>query len=219
MEIHAQKRELTKKKVKKIRDQGLLPAVISGKDLGSIPLTLNKKEFEKLYREAGESTLVDVIIEGEKPQKALITEVAVDPVTDEIIHANFHAVTLTEKVTAMVPIKIVGESPVVKGGEGILLTVLDELEVEALPQDLPSKIPVDVSQLDEIGKGITVEDLKIDRSKIKILNDPEDLIVKVDYPQREEEEETPPEEVEPTSEEEKEEETPKEEAESATEQS
>lgn len=196
MEIYAQKRELTgTKKVQKLREKGLLPAVISGKDFGSVPLTIDKKDFEKVYSEAGESTLVDVKIGDEKPQKALISEVAVDPVSDEIIHANFHTVKLTEKVSADVPLKIVGESPIVKSGEGMLLNVLDELEVEALPQDLPSEIEVDISHLEKIGQGITVGELKIDREKVSLKNDPEDLVVKIDYPEMEEEEEEAAEEV------------------------
>jgi large subunit ribosomal protein L25 len=189
MEISAQKRKILKKKVKRLREQGLLPAVISSKDLGSVPLTLDKKEFERVYDEAGESTLIDVKIEGETPQKALISEVSRNPVSDEIIHANFHAVKLTERISAAVPLKIVGESPIVKSGEGMLLTVLDEIEVEALPQDLPPEIEVDVSNLTAIGQGITVGDLKIDRGKVTPKNDPEDLVVKVDYPEMEEEKE------------------------------
>ncbi len=176
-------------KVDRLRQQGLLPAVVFGKETGSIPITLDKTEFLKVYEEAGESSLVDVQIGKQKPIKVLITETDIDPVTDETLHANLHAVTLTEKATATIPIEIVGESPIVKSGEGMLLTLLDEIEVEALPQDLPSEINVDVSNLIEIDQRIAIKDLPVDRSKVEIKQDPEDLVVKVEHAEMEEEEE------------------------------
>ncbi len=189
MELKAKKREILGKKVESLRRQGLLPAVVFGKETGSIPITLDHKEFLKVYEEAGESSLVDVQIGKQKPIKVLITETDIDPVTDETLHANLHAVTLTEKATATIPIEITGESPIVKSGEGMLLTLLDEIEVEALPQDLPSEIKVDVSNLTEIDQRIAIKDLPVDRSKVEIKQDPEDLVVKVEHAEMEEEEE------------------------------
>jgi len=190
MKLTAEKREVLGKKVKRLRQQGKLPAVVFGKEVGSIPITLDKREFLKVYTEAGESTLVDLHLPGaDKPIKVLISETEVDPVSDEILHASLHAVTLTEKATATIPIEIVGESPIVKSGEGMLLTLLDEVEVEALPQDLPSEIKVDISNLTEIDQGIAVKDLPIDKSKVEIKHDPEDLVVKIEHAEMKEEEE------------------------------
>jgi len=197
MKLTAKKREILGKKVKSLRRQGWLPAVVFGKDIESIPITLDKKEFEKVYREAGESTLVDVeISDGEGPRrpsgqlhKTLISEVDLDPVSDGIIHANLQAVRLTEKITATVPLKIVGESPVVKSGEGMLLTLLDEVDVEALPQDLPAEIKVDISNLTEIDQGIAIKDLPVDRAKVELQQEPEELVVKIEHAEMEEEEE------------------------------
>lgn len=195
MKLIAKKRDILGKKVKSLRQQGLLPGVVFGKDMESVPITLNKKEFEKVYQEAGESTLIDVDLPSAKggskadgPIKVLVSEVDLDPVSDEIIHANLQAVKLTEKTTATVPLKIVGESPIVKSGEGMLLTLLDEIDVEALPQDLPTEIKVDTSKLTAIDQGIAVKDLPVDRSKVEIKQDPEDLVVKVGYAEMEEEE-------------------------------
>lgn len=184
-----------------MRQQGLLPAVVFGKDTESLPIILDQKEFEKVYKEAGESTLIDVEItnddgrqaKGLQLHKVLISEVDLDPVSDKIIHANLQAVKLTEKTTATVPLEIVGESPIVKSGEGMLLTLLDEVEVEALPQDLPAKIEVDVSKLTAIDQGIAIKDLPVDRTKVEIQQEPEDLVVKIDHAEMAEEE--PEEEV------------------------
>jgi large subunit ribosomal protein L25 len=202
VKLIAKKRDILGKKVKALRRQGMLPGVVFGKGMESIPITLDQKDFEKVYEEAGESTLIDVEITDGGPRrpsgqihKTLISEVDLDPVSDEIIHANLQAVSLTEKTTATVPIEIVGESPIVKSGEGMLLTLLDEIDVEALPQDLPSEIKVDISGLTEIDQGITIKDLSVDRSKVEIEQDPEDLVVKIEHAEMEEEEE---EEEEPT---------------------
>jgi large subunit ribosomal protein L25 len=196
MKLNAKKREILGKRVKNLRQQGMLPGVVFGKDLESIPITLDKKEFEKVYQEAGESTLIDVeITDGNRrhrvPQlhKTLISEVDLDPVSDKIIHANLQAVKLTEKTTATVPLKLVGESPVVKSGEGMLLTLLDEVDVDALPQDLPAEIQVDISGLTAIDQGIAIKDLPVDRSKVEIEQDPEELVVKIEHAEMEEEEE------------------------------
>ena len=179
--------------------------MVFGKDLESIPITLDQKEFEKVYEEAGESTLIDVDLpEADKPIKVLISDVDLDPVSDKIIHANLQAVKLTEKITATVPLKVVGESPVVKSGEGMLLTLLDEVDVEALPQDLPSEIKVDVSGLTAIDQGIAVKDLPVDRAKVELQQDPEELVVKIEHAamaeEEKEEKEVSVEEVEVTTE-------------------
>ncbi len=167
----------------------MLPAVVFGKETGSIPITLDQKEFEKVYRKAGETALIDVAINKQKPVKALVTETDIDPVSDQILHVNLHAVSLTEKATATIPFKIIGESPIVESGKGMLLTILDEVDVEALPQDLPAEIKIDVSDLTEIDQGIVVGDLPVDREKVDIKQDPEDLVVKIEHPEMEEEEE------------------------------
>ncbi len=204
----------------------MLPAVVFGKDIESIPITLDQKDFEKVYEEAGESTLVDVEIVAENgrakgPQlhKVLISETDLDPVSDEIIHANLQAVKLTEKTTATVPLKIIGESPIVKSGEGMFLTLLNEVEVEALPQDLPSEIKVDISNLTEIDQGIAIKDLPVDHTKVKIEQEPEELVVKIDHAEmaEEEEEEVSVEEVEVTKKKKKKEEEEGEEGEETAE--
>jgi large subunit ribosomal protein L25 len=104
-----------------------------------------------------------------------------------VLHVDFHQVDLTQKVTVTVPVEFVGEAPAVTTG-GVLVKLFNELEVEALPADLPDKLTVDVSGLDTVGKGITLKDLKIDSQKVKLLvENLDELIVKVDEPTKEEE--------------------------------
>jgi len=191
MELKAQKRVIQGKKVAKLRRQGKIPAILYGGKENPKALTFAKEEFERVYQEAGESTLVDLNVEGKK-EKVLITDVQHDPL-GKLLHVDLQRVEAGEKLTATVAVKVVGESPIVKSGEGILLTLLDEVEIECLPQDLPSEINVDLSFLTEIGRGITVKDLPIDQTKIKILgHEPEELVLKIDYPQMAEEEEVAP---------------------------
>jgi large subunit ribosomal protein L25 len=207
MQLTAKKREITGSKVKKLRRQGRIPAVVYSKKIGSIPISLDQKEFGKIYKEAGESTLIDLKIEDGETYKTLISEIQIDPVSDEIIHTNLHQIDLKEKLTAAVPIELFGESPVVKSGAGILLTLIDEIEVECLPTNLPSEIKVDISELTEVDQGIQVKDLPVDRSKVEIKAEPEELVLKIEHPEMEEEEEKEvltPEDVEIEREKEKE---------------
>ena len=117
-----------------------------------------------------------------EPHKVLIKDIQWDPVTDDLIHVDFYKANLSEKVSVSIPVKIVGESAIVKSGAGIVLTLLSEIEVEALPLDLPHEVEVNVSSLTEIGQSVAVKDLPIDHTKVKVLeHHPEDLVVKIDY--------------------------------------
>lgn len=106
----------------------------------------------------------------------MIRGMQVHPVTDDVLHVDFYQVNLTEKVTVNVPLEITGESQAVEKKIGLLLTPVTEVEIEALPADIPESIEVDISKLSEIGDEIKVADLQVDRSKIEITT-PEDLIV------------------------------------------
>lgn len=188
MKLKAEKRKVLGKKVKSLRREGTLPAVLFGGEEPSIPLELNQMNFEKLYEEAGEATIIDLELGG-KTQDVLISEVQRGPL-GRVLHADLKRVEAGELMTATVPVEVVGESPIVKSGEGILLTLLDEVEVECYPKDLPSEIKVDVSGLTEIGQGVEVKDLPLDHEKVKVLEqEPEALVLKIDYPQEEEVEE------------------------------
>lgn len=187
--LSASRRAETGKKVKAIRRQGILPVVMYGHGLQSRSLAVPKKFFEKVYRQAGKSTLVDVAIDRNKPVKVLIHDVQTDPVTDEPLHADLYQVNLTEKVQTEVPIKLVGESAAVKESEGNLITQKASVKVEALPQDLPHEIEADLSKLATFDDILKVADLHIPQN-VAILDNLEEVVVIVTAPKTEKELET-----------------------------
>ena len=175
--LDAKEREITGKKVKKLRKEGLLPITVYGSGIKSVSLSVPIKEFSIVYRQAGETGLVELKFAG-KSEHTLISNVQIHPVNRSIIHAEFHAVKLTEKIKAKVPVELVGESPAVQNKIGVLLQTLNEIEVEALPTDLPEKIEVEVGKLSEIDQQVIVSDLKIP-SGVVALTPGEEVVVKV----------------------------------------
>lgn len=175
--ITVEKRTILGKKVKKLRREGILPANIYGKDIKSLAVALPAKEFETVFKEVGETGLVDVAVNGEvKP--ALIHNVQIEPLSNQYLHADFYQVNLKEKIKAMVPIVAVGEAKAVLDKVGIILQPLSEVEVEALPEDLPEKIEVNVEKLATLDEQITIGSLKAPQG-VEILTDPEQVVVKV----------------------------------------
>ena len=175
--LKAQKRTVFGRKVKKLREEGLLPANIFGKKIKSQAVSVNLKDFLKVHLSAGKAALVEIDLEAKK-LPVLITNIANNPLTGLPLHADFHQVDLKEKVTANVPLEITGEAPAVKDKIGVLLKNIDEIEVEALPNDLPDKISVDISCLKAIDEAIKVSDLKVS-PQVKITADPILEVVKI----------------------------------------
>src|SRR3972149_8599020 len=202
IKINVEPRKIIGKKVKSLRKEGLLPANIFGKDLKSKAIQVQEKEFYKTFKLAGETGVVEVKVKDET-YPALIHNVQRNPVTDKVTHVDFHKVNLKEKITAHVPIKLVGESPAEKSGVGLILQTINEIEVESLPVDIPHEIELDISDLSEIGQTIHIKNLRVDKEKVEIKNDPEEVVVSVQTAEmKEEPEEAPvtPEEVEATAE-------------------
>jgi ribosomal protein L25, Ctc-form len=186
IKLEAKKRTLTGKAVSQLREKGLLPAVLYGKGQESITLEVNEQAFLKVFKTAGESTLIDVMIDG-KAEKVLIQDVAHDPLSDKIVHADFHKISLTEKMHAKIPLVFIGESHAVKGLGGVLIKNVDELEVECLPTALVHEIPVDISKMDNFGDIIHLKEIVIPPGiTVKHLHG-EDPIVSVAEPRSEEE--------------------------------
>ncbi len=182
LKLKVQKRGLDQK-VKALRKEGMLPGVLYGPLVGkeSIPVMVDLKEFKKVFKEAGESSLIELDLEG-KAYQALIHDFQLDPLSLEFIHVDFYAPSFTEEVESFVPLVFEGEAPAVSKLGGTLVKNLQELKVRALPQDLPSEIKVNLSSLDEFHKGIKVKDLQIS-SQVKVLADPEQVIVTVIPPE------------------------------------
>ena len=185
-QVKATTRTVAGRKVKHLRKEGLLPATVYGKAFESLLVQFNAAEVEKLFSDIGESTLVEVILDEKEKLPVLFRNPQYHPVEGNMIHIDCYKVNLKEKISAMVPIEFIGESQAVKDGN-TLVTVTDEVEIEALPTDLPESIEVDLSVLDNLEATITVADLKIDNSKLEILTDAEQLIAKVEEPRAEEE--------------------------------
>ena len=187
--LKADKRKLQGRKVKRLRKEGILPANIYGKKVKSLSIQVSLKDFEKAYKEVGETGLLQVEVENKK-RPVLIHGVQIDPVTEVVLHADFHQVDLSQKVTANVPIDTMGGAPAEKQGLGTVVMQLDEVEVEALPADLPEKFVVDLSELKEVNQAVYVKELLVDK-KVTIKDDSEAIIVKVEPLRKEEEEELP----------------------------
>lgn len=175
--LTVEKRKILGKNVKKLRREDILPANIYGKDIKSLAVQVPYKEFEKVYKEAGETGLVDVEIAGEiKP--SLIHNLQQDYYNHRILHVDFYQVNLKEKVKTTVPIQIVGEARAVSDKLGLLLTPLSQIEIEALPTDLPEKIEVQVEHLAAVNDQIAVKDIKAPTG-VTILTGPEQVLVKI----------------------------------------
>lgn len=160
-EISAKPRTKIGKHTNSLRREGMLPVVLYGPDVESVPLSVSARDFGKVLRQAGETSLVTLKLENDKEYNVLIHDVAKDPLTLKPIHADFYAVRMDRPIEAKVPLAFVGESPAVKNEGGILVKVLHELEVKALPKDLPHEIAVDLSQLGTFDDKIYVRDLTL----------------------------------------------------------
>lgn len=193
--LQAQARSLTGRKVKTLRKQGILPINIFGKKVKSTSAQVSYQEFDKVFAEAGETQIVELKLEKDI-RPVLVSNIQRHPVTGDYVHVDFHQIDLKEKVTATVPVEIVGEAPAEKEAIGIMVQQLNEVEVEALPTDLPENLIADVSGLAEVDAAVFVKDLKVDASKVKVLTDAESIVVKIEEPQKEEEPLPAPEAVE-----------------------
>lgn len=175
--LKANKRTEQGRKVKKLRKEGILPANIYGKKIKSQSIQVQLKDFVEVFKKTGETGLIELAVE-EKKLPVLIHNVQLHPLTSLPLHADFFQVDLKEKVTARVPIVTIGEAPAVKDKLGVLLHIISEIEVEALPTDLPEKIEVDVSALSAIDQSLKISQLKLS-DKIKVLTETEQEIVKI----------------------------------------
>jgi len=176
--LAGQKREVLGRKVKTLRKQGILPAHIFGHQTETIHIQVNGRDFAKVFEKAGETGVIDLKVDGES-HPVLIRDIQLDPITGDFLHVDFYQVNLLEKVKVNVPLEITGEAPAVEKKIGLMLTPVSEVEVEALPTDIPETIQVDVSTLANIGDVLKVSDLKVDRSKVEIQVDPELVIVQI----------------------------------------
>lgn len=177
LNLTSQPREVTGRKVKKLRALGLVPAHVFGHEIKSENITVDEKEFKEIFHKAGETSIIN--LKSDKTDyPVLVKGLHLDPVSLKILHVDFYKVNLAEKVKVSVPVEITGESPAVETKLGLLLTPVSEVEVEALPADLPEKIEINVESLKEVGDTITVGDLKLN-DKIEVLSDSELVLASI----------------------------------------
>jgi len=186
-ELKVQIRSLAGRKVKKLRQEGILPGNIFGKNIKSTGIQVDTKLFSKTFLEAGESSLIYLFIDSDKVSRPVfVSQVSKHPLTGDMQHVSFHQVDLKEKVTAPVPVVLIGESLAEKEKQGIMVQQIDEIEVEALPTDMPENIQIDITNLAAVGDSITVKDIKINTSKLEIKTDPDTMIVQIEALAKEE---------------------------------
>lgn len=193
IELQAEIRESVGKALNSLRKEGFLPSVVYGHNFETTPIQIKYADFEKVFKVAGESTLINLKI-GDREEPTVIKAIQKDPVTDKVIHVDFYKVNLLEKIKANVPVVVVGESEAVKNG-GILVKTVNELEVETLPQDLPREFKIDISVLNNFGDEIKIKDISVS-DKVEIQANPEDVVALVQEPRKEEVEEVVPSTVE-----------------------
>ena len=189
--IEAEKREILGNKLKDSRQDGKLPAVLYGRKEKSASLFIDSIKFDKIFKEAGESSVITVKT-GDGDKSVLIHDVQFSPISGKPVHVDFYAIEKDKKVEVDISLVFVGESPAVRELGGILVKVLHEIKVEALPADLPSELEVDISKLKDFESQIHVKDLIVPAT-VTILNESDEVIALVETAREEEpEEETTP---------------------------
>ncbi len=191
MELAGKTRHVFGKKTKILREDKSLPAVIFGKGLESLSITVDYNDFVKIFKDAGETSVFDLVVEGKK-HPVLVKEVQLHPVTSRPIHVGFYEVDLKEKINADIPVEVINEekNALVKSGDAFILLLLNEVEVEALPTDLPERFVVDAAKLEDMDSTVLIDNLEYDREKVEIVGvEPDEIVVKLDHAQMLEEEE------------------------------
>ena len=182
--INAEKRNVVGKQVKALRRQGILPGVIYGRHIEAFPIQMDAHDAALILDKLTASSLITLDVDGEK-FSVLMRDRQRDVIFGDLLHVDFLVVSLTEKLRATIELKLVGEAPVADNPEVVVTQVLNDIEIEAFPQDLPEFIEVDISTLETVDDEITVADLDLGEN-IAILTDPNETIVSVGYVAQEE---------------------------------
>lgn len=182
-ELQVKNRKELGKKVNKLKAEGLVPAIIYGQELKeNLPILLSLAALEKVFNEAGESTLINLTIEGEKePREVLLKDIAYDPVSEKPIHADFLQIKRGQKLEFDIELNFVGIAPAVKELGGIVIKSMDSVSVRCLPKDMISSVDVDLTRLKTFDDKILIKDLAIPAA-IEILEDMEEAVAVVSVP-------------------------------------
>lgn len=179
LELEVLKRDIKGKKVRFLRRGGLIPANVFGHGMDSLAVQVDARKLHHLLARAGGTDLISLKIgNSASPTNVLIREVQKDPLTGEAIHVDFYQVKMTEKLKAEVPLVFVGEAPALKLKNVSLMHSMTSLHIEALPDDLPHNIEVDISSLAEPEQSLHIKDISVNE-KVTVLDDPEQMVIKV----------------------------------------
>jgi large subunit ribosomal protein L25 len=182
--LHAKVRTVTGKKVSKLRRDGKLPAIIYGHNFEPTAIIFEARETQRLLSGITGSSLVLIELNG-KEHLTLVRERQKDFIRGNLLHVDFQAVSQTEKINVSVGVELVGIAPAVKDFNGVIVTGLDKLEVECLPQYLPERFVVDITRLLKIGDSIIVRDIPVSENVV-ILEDTDEMLVLITAPAKEE---------------------------------
>jgi large subunit ribosomal protein L25 len=188
IELQTTPREILGKKVRFLRRQGIIPVHLFGHNIESAALQCDTKQLQNALAQAGRTRLIGLKVDkSKKPRNVVVREIQREPHTGELIHVDFYQVSMAEKIRVDVPIVTVGEAPALKLKENFLTQELNSLTIECLPDTIPASVELDVSSLTEVDQAIHVEDIKLGEG-ITVLNNPEQMVVKISARHIEEEE-------------------------------
>lgn len=188
IQLKAKTRTETGRKTGLIKGSGRIPAVVYGHKVKNVLLDVDYKEFSKVLKEAGESSLIELSIEGEKEKRpVLVHELQRDPISDKFIHIDFFQASLKEEVEVEVPLVFEGVSLAVKELGGTLVKNISELKIKALPQNLPHEIKVSIDSLNTFEDRILVKNLILPKD-VKVVLKPDEIVAMVAEPEKVEEE-------------------------------
>ncbi len=182
--LNVTSRTETGKALEALRKNGMIPAVLYGHKVEPIQLSINYLDFSRAYKSAGESTLIELALEGKKPVNVLVQEVATHPLSGRFIHVDFYQVNMKEEIETDVPLEFIGESAAVKTLSGVLVRSLEEVKVKCLPNDLPRALEVDLSKLATFDDAIKIGDIKLPQG-VAVLDDLETVVATVAAPRTE----------------------------------
>ena len=178
-ELLATTRETLGKKVRFLRRQGITPVHLFGHNVESVALQCDTAQLNRVLAQTGQTRLISLKVdEAKKPRNVVVREVQREPRTSELLHVDFYQVSMAEKIRVEVPIVSLGEAPALKLKENFLLQELNSLSVECLPGEIPNRVDIDLTSLTEVGQAIHVKDIMLDKEGT-VLNNPEQLVVKI----------------------------------------
>lgn len=184
--LKSKTREEIGKNLDSFRKNGMIPAIVYGHKSKPQALWVDYLDFKRVFEKSGESTIIELEIEGKEKVNALVHDLQVDPLSNNFTHIDFFQVRMDEKIETGISLEFVGESAAVRELGGILVKNLDEINVSCLPADLPSEIKVDISKIKTFDDHIKIKDLSVS-DKVKILDEEETVVALVSPPRTEEE--------------------------------